>query len=535
MAATNNTIQFNKTQASFLLTDATEMYVYAGRGTGKTTMLAPYESRNMHSMPRCSRMLLAPTFRKMMTDLLPPLVKQWELMGYKRDLHFVVGKSDIPKKCGWPDPYIAPERSARDFIVHWYTGACLRITSMDRKVTNNGTECDGITADELKLIPEDQFNETIKTNRGNLRYFSHLPEHHSIVGFTDKYFTKKGSDWVLKKRELSDPAKVKQIITLQLELNELLQAQASPALIKRIEKLLFKLRTSTVAVFEGSSLENIQNLGVDYFWRMKRNMSPNEFKASILNYDIVKIEGGFYPQLDEAKHGYYAERYEKFDNAEYNFKKIENRDCEWDADHSPSKPLEISVDWGGSINTMVVCQSYPDIFKVINQFYTLPTETYGHLAQKFLQYYSKRADKTLHLYYDPSGNNARADSNETYAQEFTRLLREGGWKVIVNDTIRTNPHYHDKHLLWQTILSENDPHYPKFRMNRANCEDVFTSMLKAPLKQGRGGFEKDKSSERRNIPQQEATHFSDAVDLIVYAKYFDTLASFHKWSGDAIR
>ena len=183
MAETITEFRLGRTQAKFLLADTKEMYFFAGRGIGKTKVIGIYEARNMHSMPRCSRMMLAPNYRKRVTDLVAPLVRTWEEMGYKRDKHFVIGKSDIPKKSGWDDPYLAPEKSARDFMIHWYTGAAIRMTSLDRKVTNNGTETDGITADEMKLLPEDLFNETIKTNRGNDRYFGHLPEHHSIVGF----------------------------------------------------------------------------------------------------------------------------------------------------------------------------------------------------------------------------------------------------------------------------------------------------------------------------------------------------------------
>ena len=158
------------------------------------------------------------------------------------------------------------------------------------------------------------------------------------------------------------------------------------------------------------------------------------------------------------------------------------------------------------------------------------------LIGKFTSYYATRVDKSLTMYYDPSGNNARADSNETYAQEFSRLLRESGWKVSIVNNVTTNPHYHDKHLLFQNMLSEEDPAYPRFRMNRNNCEFTWISMLKAPLKAGRKeGFEKDKASEKnKNTDQRTATHFSDAVDIIVFAKYFNIISPSGTWSSSGI-
>jgi hypothetical protein len=532
-----NQIYLGPTQAKFLLANTKEMYFFAGRGIGKTKVLAKYERDNMHSMPRCSRMMLAPNYRKLMTDLVAPLVRTWEEMGYKRDKHFVIGKSDIPQKNGWKDPYIAPEKTAREFMIHWYTGAAIRMTSLDRKVTNNGTETDGITADEMKLLPEDLFNETIKTNRGNDRYFEHLPEHHSIVGFSDKYFTTKGSDWILKKRLLANNDRTNKIIKMQLAINDAIAAKSNPASIATAQKLITALRMKCVSVFEASTLENLPNIGVRYIEQMKRNMSPLEFRMAIMNEDVAKIEGGFYPLLDEDRHGYYADNYSRIDNLQYDFAQIAKRSCEDDSDHAQGRPLDISVDWGGSINTMVVAQTMPNnVFKVINEFYTSPTETMHALIVKFTSYYEKRVDKAVTMYYDPSGNNARADSNETYAQEFSRLLRESGWKVTIVNNVTTNPHYHDKHLLFQNILSEEDPTYPKFRMNRNNCKFTWISMLKAPLKQGRkDGFEKDKSSEKnKNFDQRQATHFSDAVDIIVFAKYFDILSPSSTWSDSAI-
>lgn len=532
----NNEVRLGRTQTKFLLADAKEMYMFCGRGIGKTKAIAIYEARNMHSMPRCSRTMLVPNFRKAMSDLISPLVRTWEEMGYKRGKNFVIGKSDIPKRNGWKEPYLAPEPSARDFLIHWYTGASIRITSLDRKVTSNGTESDGFTADEMKLLPEDQFNEAIKTNRGNDRYFGHLPEHHSIVGFSDKYFTKKGSDWILKKRLLANKNLTNDIIRMQIFVNNEIQNNGDPGRIARAQKLLTNARMNCVSVFEASSLENLPNIGLKYLNQMKRNMSPLEFRMAIMNEDVLKIEGGFYPLLDEDRHGYFADNYSRIDNLQYDFEKIARRSCEDDTDHSQARPLEISVDWGGSINTMVVCQTMGNFFKVINEFYTSPTETMHALIGKFTTYYAARADKSLTMYYDPSGNNARADSNETYAQEFSRLLREAGWKVSIFNNVSTNPHYHDKHLLFQSMLSEEDPAYPRFRMNRNNCEFTWISMLKAPLKAGRKeGFVKDKASEKnKNFDQRQATHFSDAVDIIVFAKYFNILSPSGTWSSSGI-
>src|ERR1041385_4057509 len=215
-------LHLNSIQGKILNADCHEMYNVMGRGAGKTHILAVYEARNMHSMPRCTRLLLGPSYRKLVTDLLPGIIVAWEKMGYIRDRHYVVGNSPIPKKMKWDDPYYAPPPSFRQFMIHWHTGAAKRIGSADRKVTMNGLNLDGISADELKEIKEPTFNEILKTNRANPdRPWSHLPEHNSIVTFTDKYWMRKGADWVMKKRGLADMAMVNKILQLQGILNEM--------------------------------------------------------------------------------------------------------------------------------------------------------------------------------------------------------------------------------------------------------------------------------------------------------------------------
>ena len=215
-------LHVNPIQAKILNADCHEMYAVLGRGSGKTDVIAKYEARNMHTMPRCSRVLLSPSYRKMLTDLLAGMVIGWEAMGYKKDVHFVIGNSPIPKKKKWEESYYISSEAYRQFTIQWYTGASLRIGSADRKVTLNGLNLDGVTADEVKLIPENTFNEVLKTNRANPnRSWSNLPEHNSVVGFTDKFWTRKNADWIMKKKKLANPKKVNEILLLQSQLNEM--------------------------------------------------------------------------------------------------------------------------------------------------------------------------------------------------------------------------------------------------------------------------------------------------------------------------
>lgn len=530
IAVEQKEIHYNKPQLKVMAINANETYVVAGRGLGKSQgILAPHDFRCLQLMPRGCGMLIGASFRKMMTDLIPPYVAGLERLGWKRDKDFVIGMSDIPKKKGWPDPYIAPEGSSRQFFLHTRFGSGIRFASQDRRVTLNGTEVDWIKGDEAKLLNHERFKkEIIPTNRGRENLWAHLPEHHSIMFTTDKLFDRKGGDWIMQMKHRVDNRLIEAILQLQCLIYKIEEEYKEVELPQNIYKKLWEYKRDlaeaqcvAVAFIEADSLDNIHALGWRTIKRWKDNLTAAEFDVAILNKDKIKMDGGFYPNLNYDYHGYDATNYSRIDNLNYDFKNTTNFTCLDDTDCNIQQDLEICIDWGGHMNGLIVCQETAIDFKVINALYTKPPETYKELANKFMDYYRHHKTKTLYLYYDPSGNNARADSNLTHAEEFAHILRNGGWIVINRNTVATNPHHHSKYLLWQQILSENDPRFPKFRMNKQNCEHVFTSMLNAPLKNGTNGYQKDKSSERASsgILPEHATHFSDMVDIIVWSKY----------------
>lgn len=522
-------IHYNVPQLKVMALNANETYVVAGRGLGKSQgILAPHDFRCLQLMPRGCGMLLGSNFRKMMTDLIPPYVAGLERLGWKRDKDFTIGISDIPKKKGWEDPYIAPEGSSRQFFIHTRFGSGIRLASQDRKVTMNGTEVDWIKGDEAKLLNHDRFKkEIIPTNRGREHIWGHLPEHHSILFTTDKLFDRKGGDWIMQMRHRVDNRLIESILQMQVYISTIEQKYLEQELPEDVFKHLQQCRADlaaaqcvAVAFIEADSLENIHALGLRTIKRWKDNLSPAEFAVAVLNKDKVKVEGGFYPNLNYDIHGYDANNYSRLDNLNYNIKGF-NFSCIDDDDCILTQDLEISIDWGGHMNGLVVCQEDLDKLRVIKGLFVKPPQTYHDLALKFTDYYRHHKTKTVNMYYDPAGNNARADSAFTHAEEFAHLLRNAGWIVIPRNSITTNPHHHNKYLLWQQILSETDPRFPKFRMNKANCEEIFTSMLNAPLKKGTSGYQKDKSSERitsGTLPEH-STHFSDMIDIIVWCKY----------------
>lgn len=527
-------VHVNQLQERILAANCKETFVPAARGVGKTTVLSIYHSNCVHSMPRSLRLQLGPSYRKMLTDLVPNLTVQWEKLGYIRNVHYVIGNSDIPKKLKWDLPYYAPEEGYRQFLIHWYTGAGYRIGSADRKVTLNGLNLDGVDADELKLIPEDIFNEIIKVNRANPdKPWSDLPEHNSIIGFTDKYWLRKNSDWVMKKKALANMKAVNDILILKTQLDKLLVVDGDKVFYtdeKLAQQLLIlanRIRNNTVAFFEAPCYVNIPALRPAYILQMKRNMGENEFRASMLNHDIIRNDTKeyFYPLLSEKEHGYIADNFEKLDNLEYNFDALKQSDCSFDEDLDPLLPIEISCDWGGNISSLVVAQEKPKCLNIINSLFEKGGGNILQLAKRFNDYYRRHKIRYLKFYYDPSGNNTMPNSAETVSEEFARHLRSAGWNVeMMHIGLHNNPRYELRYYLWIEILKnrkQRDPKYPLFFMNKNNCKEVFISMLDAGLKKWEKKLKKDKSSEKpgSGVLPEHATNFSDAVDYIVMHKY----------------
>jgi hypothetical protein len=268
-----------------------------------------------------------------------------------------------------------------------------------------------------------------------------------------------------------------------------------------------------------SAMDNMENLGTDFFENQKAIMPDFLYNAEVLNIRVGKITDGFYPRLNERVHCY--NRY----NLDFyrNMKEDTTLTCESDDDLDPTKPLICAVDWGANINCMVVCQRNGNELRFLNSLYVKSPKILDDLAmEEFVPYYEphKKTNSTIHLFYDPSGNVHVANSKQTYAQQFKKVLEKAGWHVELLTRGQYNVEHLAKHNLWNEILTEKEGvprKYPLIRFNKNNCKNLWISMTNAPAKRGTNTpIQKVKTSEKRKgFAQEHATHFSDAADLII--------------------
>lgn len=534
MSNPKHMVHMNKTQLRANLIDAqTEVHIVA-RGEGKTEgILATKLLKNANQMPRGVTVIATPTYEGLLSKTLPPLIRGLERLKIYKDVHYVIGRQPS-KSWGWEDPFHKPLKP--EYCMHFCTGHAAFFASFNRENSVNGVSGHSVITDEAKFFVREKkdrfFEELTPAIRGQREYFGHLSRYRSFT-FTTDMPTNSDAKWLFDYEEKMDPLAIEVIEGLQFELaiqrQKLSQATKSKSIkyhqgkIKRLEWELNQARIGEVFYFEPKGMENMEVLGEDTYWEWKRDLPGFIFDTSIANKRKVKIEDGFYPLLDDEHHGrFYSDtRLEDmaFDT-NFSLEALTSINCLNDSDRAHKEPLEIALDWGDHINCLVIGQHHGHEYRILKSMFVKKPKKVQDLAEAFCKYYEPHGEKVVQLPYDQTAYGGHGAFDSTYIDEFTRILKQNGWTVNSENLGRV-PTYSFRYLLWNTMLGEGDGRMPKIRFNRKNCEYLLISMNQAPAKQGSKYFEKDKASEkkRKTVPQEEATHFSDAADTLIVWKF----------------
>jgi len=166
----------------------------------------------------------------------------------------------------------------------------------------------------------------------------------------------------------------------------------------------------------------------------------------------------------------------------------------------------------------------------INEFFVKPQSgnvMIDELIDKFCEYYRFNNDRTVYYYRDRYGDIKHANNSRSYNEQAMDRLLKNNWTVIPLVHAGIEPPQHDKYLLWCNILRENNIKYPLVGFNGNKCKNLLLSMNNTKVLEKDNKFQKDKSSERSlTIPQEEATHFGDAADKMIWTKYNESLKTF---------
>lgn len=158
--------------------------------------------------------------------------------------------------------------------------------------------------------------------------------------------------------------------------------------------------------------------------------------------------------------------------------------------------------------------------RILKGMYVKPSLVLKDLIKEFCAYYKYHKQKTVIYYYDHTAVGKSATSVKSYKDVVVEELVAAGWDVIER-YMGQAPSHDTKYLFWQQTLEESKGENGiQVRFNRDNAMVLFKSMEHAEARQDRNGVQKDKRNEQNdNVMPEDATHGSDAVDMLVWGKY----------------
>lgn len=508
---------FNEAQQFLLAMNARDIVAVCGRGFGKGAVQAGRLTTGFQGMPGSCGGFVAPSVKRCLTNILPSMLIHLERWGFRRDVHYIVGKKPW-KALGWKSPIFTP--AYWENTISFYNGSVCSIISQDRTGTSNSMSLDYVIIDEAKFIdPEQLRNETFLANRGNEMYFGDFFMHHGMTITSDMPMTKKGS-WFLDYEEQMDTDivatlyfVVRKIAVLQRRIDE--NPDLSPLLKDELQSWVSirdKLRHDCLLYQEFPTTENIDLLGEDYIRRMKRELTPATFQTAVLNFRQRVAKDGFYGAFDEDVNLYTAPNISYLDNMEYDMKKLKKIDCRMDSDLDPSLPITVAFDANANFNCLVCGQPQDGKLRVLNSFFVKYERKLTDLVDDFCQYYKWHKVHKVVFYFDATfkGTVTGIHANELYVI-IERAFKANGWAVVHKYIGRPMNHV-EKNLLINDMLRGKRNHH--VLINRDNNEDLIVSIESA----GMVNNKKDKSGEKEVETEEDKletrTDFSDAFDTL---------------------
>ena len=508
---------FNDPQLYSLAMNTRDEVIVAGRGMGKGAIQAGRLMTNFQGMPGSMGGFVSPSVKRCLTNILPSMLIHLERWGFKRDLHYVVGKRPW-KALHWKSPIFTPANWEN--TISFYNGSVCNIISQDRAGTSNSMSLDYIIIDEAKFINFEQLkDETFQANRGNEQYFHNFPLHHGMTITSDMPVTKKGS-WFLSYKDDMDKELVEAIEGLvyakwrakRQQKAMPSQADAIQKKIDRIDAKLSFLRSKCLLYKEYTSIQNLALLGEEFIRRAKRDLPPLTFATSIMCKRIEISTDGFYGGMREDDNLYTAPNENVLNLEALNDGAIPN-DCRQDSDLDAQLPLIIAFDANANINWLVCGQVGKDgKLRVLKSFFVKYERKIPELLDDFNDYYRYHRRRQVVFYYDATfvGNSYGTHSEAFYRMIITGLRRKG-WNVKSKYIGKPMNHILKNDLI--NRMFRGRAHHLVL-INRDNNPDLLISITSAGVKNGQKDKSGEKLAETEEDKLESRTDGSDAFDTL---------------------
>lgn len=525
----------NWVKTNIMLAKPRDLYLYAGRGLGKTTdILAGRSEDVVREMPRGMFVFTSDTYMNLMTNIVPNIILGWEQRyDFYEGVHFVV---DEEPPTDWDRPYYSRTFQYKHTISTW-NGCKFFLTSLDRPSANAGLSVVHIFGDESKYLREKKLNKLFPTLRGDPKVFGHSPY------FMGKTFVSdmanplvNEDDWMLRMADNMDRQKIVLAIQSGLVVNEIEKElfeeteRGNEKAISNVRRKLErwqerhrKARMGTVFFQIASSYVNADILTADYFDNLLRTLDFEEFKTAVLSIrKTLATNERFYAKLDD-RHFYQdgydytlVDRHKLRD--QFKETSLMLRYCNHDA------PLEGGFDSGNMLSLVIGQQRNEQEYRVLKNFHTIPPRWIRELADSFTEYFEFHRRKALFLWYDRAANQYRSVGQDVATKlknaiEKDRFGKATGWEVKLMSIGQADILHTEEYDLMMVMMGETDRRLPKIRIDEFNCKELKSSLELAPIKPGTGKEKvmKDKSSERLapNRLPMESTNMSDAFKYLM--------------------
>lgn len=508
---------FNDGELYCLYMDTRDEVVIAGRGFGKGAIQARRLQECFQGMPGSMGGFVSPSVKRCLTNILPSMLIHLERWGFKRDLHYIVGKKPW-KALHWKSPIFTPANWEN--TISFYNGSVCNIISQDRPGTSNSMSLDYIIIDEGKFIDFEQLkDETFQANRGNEQFFHDFPLHHGMTITSDMPITKKGS-WFLNYKEQSDPELVEVIEGLvYARYRAVRQLKAMPSrradIEKKIERIDAKLRffrSKCLLYKEFSSIQNLALLGDEFIRRAKRDLPPLTFMTSIMCIRIDISTDGFYGGMREDVNLYTApsSKLALQDIRAEEGGGIPN-DCRQDSDLDQRLPIIISFDANENINWMVCSQVGRDgKLRVLKSFFVKYERKIPELIDDFNDYYQYHKRRQVIFYYDATFLPQNYGTHNLNIRDTIKhCLKQHQWSIREKYIGKPMSHIL-KNALINDMFRGRAEH--QVLINRDNNPDLLISITSAGVYNGKKDKRGEKLAETEEDKLESRTDGSDAFD-----------------------
>lgn len=509
--------------------ETTNFVGVAGRGTSKSTIIISRRSaRCVELMPGAPVAIVADTYTNLVNNIMPAVQNGWRLRGYIEGVHYVKGRRP-------PREWTARCSVIVDDWTHAYcfwNGSVLFLGSLDAPSLLAGKSVAHLFFDEAKYAPDARAARVMPILRGDAIRYGRCHLYGGVTVTTDMPDVAEGEyDWFFRYAAEMDPERIVRIVQAASERNRVLvrlvranEAKApDEARIARLERkvewwdnALLKLQKGQTFFVNLSSFANIDVLTVDYARRL--------YSGALEHHEFMKSVAGMRPGLRRSARFYtlFSDTHKYTDGTLSGEAAFHSGELRW---IDPDRPLDAGMDFG-NMNSLVIAQEDGRLCRVAKNFYVLPPESLRELADQFLSFFSPHRCRTLHLYYDRSGNNGQRQG-EDKAGIFKDMIerdaegRRTGWTVVLMSRRQANIRQDAEYSFMIELMSERNPALPLVRVDALNCPELVSSLeLARQTVKYRGEVKvvaKDKRSEKLDIKKlpKLSTNFSDAFKYLM--------------------